>query len=237
MLDTLSPFIEKNSKNVLPVAKPTPSTSSNSNESGATDAPLKGRAPSYDNPNAVKGTDGVIYRAAGARGKGKGSVPIVAPTVVAPGCVTTATLDPIEHVPKKENSGFFGNGLQNVKKECNTSNNSNVVPIIGSNNGQFKSLDEIRAKFPMSSLASTPNNNNVIRAVEKKMQDPWENPSKSKGTKEKQVITSPENGNRLLYDPKRRRGRPLDIPDQTIILAPPTTPKAECTTPPGFKQV
>ena len=75
-------------------------------------------------------------------------------------------------------------------------------------------------------------NNNVIKQVEKKMQDPWENP-KTKELKTEPILTSPESGNRLLYDPKRRRGRPLDIPDQTIILA---TPKIE-NSPPGFKQV
>ncbi len=67
------------------------------------------------------------------------------------------------------------------------------------------------------------------------MQDPWQDPSKGIPTKGKPILTSPDNS-RLLYDPKRRRGRPLDIPDQTIILAPPTPPSIE-TTPPGFKKV
>jgi hypothetical protein len=236
MLDSLAPFVEKNNKNISSLNKSSSSAVSNINSLGA-DGPLRNRLPSYENSNAVKGTDGVIYRAAGARGKGakNATVPIVAPTVVAPGCVTTATLEPMPMVkPEKVKPELLSNGFHNIKKEVNTFTGS-VVPGFGNNIGQFNSaLDDIRAKFPMANSPRTKAvvNNNVIKQVEKKMQDPWENP-KTKELKTEPVLTSPESGNRLLYDPKRRRGRPLDIPDQTIILA---TPKLE-NSPTGFKQV
>ena len=219
MLDSLAPFVEKNSKSISSVNKPSSSAISNINNLGG-DGPIRNRLPSYENPNAVKGTDGVIYRAAGARGKGAkiSTIPIVAPTVVAPGCVTTATLEPLPIVkPEKVKPELLNTGFHNIKREALDS-----------------ALDEIRAKFPMANGPITKGvvNNNVIKQVEKKMQDPWENP-KTKELKTEPILTSPESGNRLLYDPKRRRGRPLDIPDQTIILA---TPKVE-NSPPGFKQV
>ena len=230
MLDSLAPFIEKNNKSVPQVAKASQSTL-NSDSTSVGEAPIRSRVPSYENPKAVKGVDGVIYRAAGPRGKGAkvSTVPVVAPTVVAPGCITTATLEPLPNLKqerlnvKKENNAI---GLQQIKRELEKEIGT---PGFGSNNGQFNSaLDEIRAKFPMSGLSNSPVNNNVSKQVEKKMTDPWEI---QKSKVPKPILTSPENGTKLLYDPKRRRGRPLDLPDQTIILA---TPKVE-RSPLGFR--
>ena len=239
MLDTIAPYFGKNS--APPGPKPIASTS-NSGNAVPVDAAQRGRMPSYEKADAIKGTDGVIYRAAGARGKGakQATVPVVAPTAVAPGCVTTAPIHPSQMGQGNEVPNTFGNGLRNTNEASST---ATTIPsntkIHSSFHGQFKTLDEIRAAFPMSGSNSKPTtsstNNNVIKVVEKKMQDPWQDPSKGIPTKGKPILTSPDNS-RLLYDPKRRRGRPLDIPDQTIILAPPTPPSTE-TTPPGFKKV
>ena len=102
MLDSLAPFIEKNNKSVPQVAKASQSTL-NSDSTSVGEAPIRSRVPSYENPKAVKGVDGVIYRAAGPRGKGAkvSTVPVVAPTVVAPGCITTATLEPLPNLKQE----------------------------------------------------------------------------------------------------------------------------------------
>ena len=230
LLDSLAPFIEKNTKTTASVGRPSSNASSNNGASVA-DERVRCRAPSYESSKAVKGVDGVIYRAAGNRGKGAktSTIPIVAPTVVAPGCVTTATLEPLPSVKeelKKEKLELLAAATPKVKKEFSTFG----TPGFGSNNTQINSvLDDIRAKFPMAGGPSnTPKNNNVIKQVEKKMQDPWEILKTKESKAQQPLLTSPESGNRLLYDPKRRRGRPLDIPDQTIILA---TPKSENPSP------
>ena len=220
MLDSLAPYYEKRIPTLNP---PDPRT----NPSG-TENQVKTRTPSYENPNAVKGTDGVIYRAAGPRGKGAkvSTVPIVAPTVVKPGCVTTATLPPPpkkeKDDPKKEPKN---ESSQNVKAELRTPARNNNV---GTNNDQL--LAEIRAKFPNAngpSIVHTPpnQNNNVMTQVQKKMVGNGSE-LKSNVLKDEPAVTSPESQvkKRILYDPKPRRGRPIDLPDQTMILK---TPKVE----------
>ena len=222
MLDSLAPYYEKK---IAPLNQP--------NSSGTDAERQRNRHPSYENPNAVKGTDGVIYRAAGPRGKGAktSTIPIVAPTVVKPGCVTTATLPPPPKVEKDDPNlkQELEKQINNVKTEASTPARSNNA---GGNNDQL--LAEIRAKFPNAGtnvMRTPPNhNNNVMKQVEKKMtKNNWEKAPVGP-LKEEPLVTSPESQvkTRLLYDPKPRRGRPIDLPDQTMILK---TPKAENGTP------
>lgn len=222
MLDSLAPYYEKRISDLPP---------NTANNPAAAGAPVRAnnRQPSYEAPNCVKGTDGVIYRPAGPRGKGAktSTVPIVAHTVVQPGCVTTATLPP---PPKKEvvdpKKEAKAEKSQNVKNEVSTPARNNNA---GQTNDQM--LAEIRAKFPNANgpaVMNTPppnHNNNVMTQVQKKMVGQGSE-LKSRVFKEEPAVKSPESQvkTRLLYDPKPRRGRPIDLPDQTMILK---TPKIE----------
>ena len=148
------------------------------------------------------------------------NVPLVAPTAVAPGCITTMSIRSTSQNNEQESSVGQASSVT-VKEEPSTNKTANIArkQPIASTSGQFKTLEEIRAAFPIENCF--PNNNNsqnLIKANHTAIPDRMGPESKTVVTPA--ILTTSDNS-RLLYDPPRRRGRPLDIPDQTIIAPPP----------------